>query len=83
MAIFLNKVFFINGDLHVDYNSISYVIHYLHIVNLMAIILANEPASHTLPISFDLTYILCMSVLTSITDFVFISYMFRASHLSF
>ena len=32
---------------------------------------------------FDLAYILCTSVFTSITDFVFISYMFRASHLSF
>ena len=32
--------------------------------------------------SFDLTYILCTSVFTS-TYFVFISYMFRASHLSF
>ena len=32
---------------------------------------------------FNLNYILCMSVFTSITDFVFISYMFRASHLSF
>ena len=34
-------------------------------------------------VSFDLTYILCMSVFTSITDFVCISYMYRASHLSF
>ena len=33
--------------------------------------------------SFDLTYILCTSVFTSTTDFVFIFYMFRASHLSF
>ena len=32
---------------------------------------------------FDLAYILCTSVFTSTTDFVFIFYMFRASHLSF
>ena len=32
---------------------------------------------------FDLTYILCTSVFTSITYFVFISNMFRAGHLSF
>ena len=41
------------------------------------------PVAIKLLVSGLLTYILCTSVFTSITDFVFIYYMFRASHLSF